>query len=102
VLGRSHEGNDRRQGDTTCGWSSASSSVSTVWPERREAPNVAAARRHDRRKTAVQRLREKVGGDVQVMGSLGPARALISNDLVDEYELMVARSGALEPLRPAA
>ena len=38
---------------------------------------------------AVQRLRSQDGGDVQVMGSLSLARTLISNDLVDEYRLMI-------------
>jgi dihydrofolate reductase len=38
---------------------------------------------------AVQQLREKPGGDIQVMGSLSVARLLISHDLVDEYRLMV-------------
>jgi dihydrofolate reductase len=38
---------------------------------------------------AVQRLREKDGGDLQVMGSLSLARWLISNDLMDEYRLMI-------------
>ncbi|HKG49572.1 MAG TPA: dihydrofolate reductase family protein [Actinomycetales bacterium] len=38
---------------------------------------------------AVQRLRDKEGGDLQVMGSLSLARTLISHDLVDEYKLMV-------------
>ena len=38
---------------------------------------------------AVQRLREQSGGDLQVMGSLSLARWLISNDLVDEYRLMI-------------
>lgn len=42
---------------------------------------------------AVQRLRKQDGGDLQVMGSLTLARALISNDLVDEYRLMI------EPIR---
>ena len=37
----------------------------------------------------VASLREKPGGDVQVMGSLTLARWLIENDLVDEYKLMV-------------
>ena len=38
---------------------------------------------------AVRRLRAQDGGDVQVMGSLSLARTLISNDLVDEYRLMI-------------
>lgn len=38
---------------------------------------------------AVGRLRERTGGDVQVMGSLSLARTLISADLVDEYRLMI-------------
>lgn len=38
---------------------------------------------------AVRRLRELDGGDLQVMGSLSLARWLISNDLVDEYRLMI-------------
>ena len=38
---------------------------------------------------AVQRLREKDGGDLQVMGSLSLARWLTGNDLVDEYRLMI-------------
>jgi dihydrofolate reductase len=38
---------------------------------------------------AVQQLRQKDGGDLQVMGSLSLARTLISHDLVDEYKLMV-------------
>jgi dihydrofolate reductase len=38
---------------------------------------------------AVQRLREKDGGDLQVMGSLSLAQTLIRNDLVDEYKLMI-------------
>ncbi|HEX6501409.1 MAG TPA: dihydrofolate reductase family protein [Micromonosporaceae bacterium] len=42
---------------------------------------------------AVQRLRDRDGGDIQVMGSLTLARTLISHDLVDEYRLMI------EPIR---
>lgn len=38
---------------------------------------------------AVQRLRERQGGDLQVMGSLSLARMLIRHDLVDEYRLMI-------------
>jgi dihydrofolate reductase len=38
---------------------------------------------------AVQRLREREGGDLQVIGSLTLARTLISHDLVDEYRLMI-------------
>ncbi|MDQ3610041.1 MAG: dihydrofolate reductase family protein [Actinomycetota bacterium] len=38
---------------------------------------------------AVQRLRERDGGDVQVMGSASLARTLIGHDLVDEYLLMI-------------
>jgi dihydrofolate reductase len=38
---------------------------------------------------AVKRLRAEGSGDMQVMGSGSIARALISNDLVDEYRLMI-------------
>jgi dihydrofolate reductase len=38
---------------------------------------------------AVQELRAERGGDVQVMGSASLARTLISNDLVDEFRLMI-------------
>ena len=38
---------------------------------------------------AVQRLRDTEGGDIQVMGSLSLARTLISNELVDQYILML-------------
>lgn len=38
---------------------------------------------------SVQRLRDTEGGDIQVWGSLSLARTLISNDLVDEYKLLV-------------
>ena len=38
---------------------------------------------------AVRRLRARDGGDMQVMGSASLARTLISNDLVDEYRLMI-------------
>ncbi|MCU1456214.1 MAG: deaminase/reductase [Actinomycetia bacterium] len=37
----------------------------------------------------VQRVKSQPGGDVQVMGSATLARTLISNDLVDEYVLMI-------------
>jgi len=37
----------------------------------------------------VQRLQAEDGGDIQVMGSPTLARTLISNDLVDEYRLMI-------------
>lgn len=38
---------------------------------------------------AIRELRERDGGDVQIMGSASLARTLISNDLVDEYRLMI-------------
>ena len=38
---------------------------------------------------AVQKLKDQPGRDIQVMGSLSLARFLASNDLVDEYRLMV-------------
>jgi dihydrofolate reductase len=38
---------------------------------------------------AVRGLRTEVGGDIQVMGSASLASFLISNDLVDEYRLMI-------------
>jgi dihydrofolate reductase len=38
---------------------------------------------------AVERLRAAGSGDMQVMGSGSMARTLISNDLVDEYRLMI-------------
>ncbi len=38
---------------------------------------------------AVRTLKERDGGDIQVMGSPTLAHTLISNDLVDEYRLMV-------------
>lgn len=38
---------------------------------------------------AVQGLRERDGGDVQVMGSASLARTLITHGLVDEYRLMI-------------
>jgi len=37
----------------------------------------------------VDKLKTQAGGDIQVMGSASLARALIENDLVDEYRLMV-------------
>lgn len=39
--------------------------------------------------SAVKRLRAEDGGDIQVMGSSNLAAQLISNDLVDEYRLML-------------
>ncbi len=38
---------------------------------------------------AVRQLRAESGGDIQVMGSTSLARTLISNNLVDEYRLMI-------------
>src|SRR2546421_4120238 len=38
---------------------------------------------------AVERLRNQGSGDIQVMGSASLASTLISNDLVDEYRLMI-------------
>ena len=38
---------------------------------------------------AVRQLRARDGGDMQVMGSASLARTLISNDLVDEFRLMI-------------
>ena len=38
---------------------------------------------------AVRRLREQEGGAVLVMGSSNLLQTLISNDLVDEYRLMI-------------
>lgn len=38
---------------------------------------------------AVRQLRAESGGDIQVMGSANLARTLISNNLVDEYRLMI-------------
>jgi dihydrofolate reductase len=38
---------------------------------------------------AVGQLRAESGGDIQVMGSASLASLLISNDLVDEYRLMI-------------
>lgn len=37
----------------------------------------------------VGRMRERPGGDLQVMGSLTLARTLITHDLVDEYRFMI-------------
>jgi len=38
---------------------------------------------------AVRELRERAGGDIQVMGSSALAAQLVGNDLVDEYRLML-------------
>ncbi|HEX6419008.1 MAG TPA: dihydrofolate reductase family protein [Acidimicrobiales bacterium] len=38
---------------------------------------------------AVRELRERDGGDIQVMGSASLAEQLIASDLVDEYRLMI-------------
>jgi len=38
---------------------------------------------------AVRDLRTDIGGDIQVMGSANLASVLISNDLADEYRLMI-------------
>ena len=38
---------------------------------------------------AVRELKAREGGDIQVMGSATLARELVSNDLVDEYNLMI-------------
>ncbi len=38
---------------------------------------------------AVQRLKDEDGGDIQIMGSASFARELISNDMVDEFRLMI-------------
>lgn len=38
---------------------------------------------------AIRRMRDSDGGDLQLMGSASLARQLISEDLVDEYRLMV-------------
>jgi dihydrofolate reductase len=38
---------------------------------------------------AVRELRARAGGDIQVMGSASLAAQLITNDLVDEYRLMI-------------
>lgn len=38
---------------------------------------------------AVERLKARDGGDIQVMGSLSLARLLIAGGLVDEYRLMI-------------
>ena len=38
---------------------------------------------------AVRRLRDREGGDLLVMGSASLVRTLVSNDLVDEYRLMI-------------
>jgi dihydrofolate reductase len=38
---------------------------------------------------AIGRLKDRDGGDLQVMGSASLAQTLIGNDLVDEYRLMI-------------
>jgi dihydrofolate reductase len=38
---------------------------------------------------AVRELRDREGGDMQIMGSPSLARTLISHDLIDEYRLMI-------------
>jgi len=38
---------------------------------------------------AIRRLRAEDGGDIQVMGSANLASALIGEELVDEYRLMI-------------
>ncbi len=38
---------------------------------------------------AVRELHERPGGDIQVMGSASLAAQLVSNDLVDEYRVMI-------------
>src|SRR5437764_7521115 len=38
---------------------------------------------------AIRRLRAEGGRDIQVMGSASLARTLVTNDLVDEYRLMI-------------
>src|SRR5687768_17089925 len=38
---------------------------------------------------AVRELRQRAGGDIQLMGSASMAAQLISNGIVDEYRLMI-------------
>jgi dihydrofolate reductase len=38
---------------------------------------------------AIRELRQRNGGDLQIMGSASLARELVANDLVDEYRLMI-------------